>query len=103
MICNFKVFCHTHTHACTHTYKTVITVSKVTMCHDHLDAGGFRQVEETILLLTWHKVQDTELHMRIRSYKSITNYDIILVLATIITTIIKIPHSFPLKIKHTTY
>ena len=62
----------------THTYKTVITVSKVTMCHDHLDAGGFRQVEETILLLTWHKVQDTELHMCIRSYKSITNYDIIL-------------------------
>ena len=62
----------THTHACTHMCthnKTVITVSKVTMCRDRLDAGGFRRVEETILLLTWHEVQDTELHMRIRSYK----------------------------------
>ena len=40
------------------------------------DAGGFRGVQETILLLTWHEVQDTELHMRIRSYKK-HYYDII--------------------------
>ena len=38
-------------------------------CRDRLDAGGFRQVEEKILLLTWREVQDTELHMHIRSYK----------------------------------
>ena len=50
-------------------------------CRDRLDAGGFRRVEETILLLTWHEVQDTELHMAmhiIGHIKSITKYDIIL-------------------------
>ena len=75
-----------------------------------MDAGGFRQVEETILLLKWHELQDTKLHMHIRSYKkallTMTSY---FVLATMITTIIKTPYSFPLKtkvltkIKHITY
>ena len=40
------------------------------MCCDRLDAGGFRQVEDTILFLTWHEVQDTELDMRMGSYKN---------------------------------
>ena len=70
-------------------------------CRDRLDAGGFRQVEEKISLLTWREVQDTELHMHIRSYKkallTMTSY---FVVATIITTLVKIPHSFPLKIKY---
>ena len=35
------------------------------------------QLDNTILFLTWHEVQGTELHMRTRSYKIITIYDII--------------------------
>ena len=80
-----------------HQYDGVPWSIRVGFCRDRLDAGGFRPVEDTILFLTWHEVQDTELLDHI---KIITKYDIIRY-STFITTITKTPHSFPLKIRAT--